>query len=461
MMALASFKTAQSVVGLSESPLFHHQYSSVTAAISTLAKTQHELKRVRRLFQRQWITYLLLSGYKLHWQTDGVSLFREHSRCLPETQFVVKANNRIRGNKPVGIGYPLSLVNIADFESSWSLPFELRRVKSWEDVVKVGAEQIKEICGREEFKGHLHINACDSSYGTAKYITQVFAIKNLVNVIRLRHGIKVWESESRKTGGADRIYGAQYYLTEKTGIKKYPKKKAEYEVEQISIYDKKADSVSEIEKVTRKGKRLRIELRRWKRIKMRTSAFRGNSMKEVEFDVVGIRVFEKETGERVFKHDVFVAIVGEERERMSLEECAEEFYHRFDLEVTNRFMKQNLFLQNYQTPEVQHVDNWLVIVQAAMWLTWSGSREVEKVCSKWQKYSEPKAEKGGRKTASETRKGLERLFLTFEKESFLPKKCKKGRGREKGEEQEKRVEYKVVKKGKAVGNWTKPSLQRE
>ena len=38
------------------------------------------------------------------------------------------------------------------------------------------------------------------------------------------------------------------------------------------------------------------------------------------------------------------------------------------------------------------------------------------------KYSEPKEEKGGRKTASETRKGLERLFMTFEKERFLPQK---------------------------------------
>ena len=460
MMALASFKTAQSVVGLSESPLFYHQYSSVTAAISTLAKTQHELKIVRKIFQEHWLRYLCwLKGSKIHWQTDGVSLFREYSKCLKDTQYIHKANVKVPGNKPVGIGYPLSLVNIADFASSWSVPFEMRRVKSYEDAILVGADQIKEICEREEFKGFLHINACDSSYGTAKYIAQVFAIENLVSVIRLRHGIKVWVSEERKTGGADQIYGEQYYLTEQTGVKKYHKKEKGYEVKQISIYDRKADLISEIEKVTRKGKRLRIELRRWKGLKMRTK--NGYSMKEVEFDVVGIRVLKKETGERVFKQDVFVAIVGEERERMSLEECAEEFYHRFDLEVTNRFMKQNLFLQGYETAEVQHLDNWLLIVQEAMWLLWAGSREVEKVSSKWQKYSEPKEEKGGRKTASQTRKGLERLFMTFEKEPFVPQKCKKGIGRQKGEIQEKRLEYKVVKKGKAVGNWTKPSLQTE
>jgi len=74
-------------------------------------------------------------------------------------------------------------------------------------------------------------------------------------------------------------------------------------------------------------------------------------MKEAEFEIVGIRVLEKETGKRVFKQDVFVAVVGERRKELKLEEIAEVFYRRFDLEVTNRFMKQNLFLEGYQTPD--------------------------------------------------------------------------------------------------------------
>ena len=69
---------------------------------------------------------------------------------------------------------------------------------------------------------------------------------------------------------------------------------------------------------------------------------------------MGMRVLEKETGERVFKQDVFVAVVGERREELKIEEIAQVFYHRFDLEVVNRFMKQNLFLEGYQTPDLQH-----------------------------------------------------------------------------------------------------------
>ena len=458
VMALASYGDAKSVVALSRSPVFHHQYSSITDAISNLAKDKQELKRVRKLFREHRLKYFPVRAVN-HFQTDVVNIFRQHSPCLRDRQYRNKANNVISGNKPLGIGYPLSIVNLADFESSWSLPLELERVKSNEDEIEVGARQIKEICGRDKFKDGLNINAADSSYGVAKYISQVNEIKNLVNVLRLRHGNKVFESESQKTGGAPQIYGQKYYLIEKSGKKTYKREEKSYQVWRTSIYEKKAEEEKEIYRTTKKGKQLRIELKRWKGMKMRTKG--GNSMKEVEFEIVGIRVFEKETGKRVFKHDVFAAIVGEERERLSIEECAEEFYHRFDLEVTNRFMKQNLFLESYQTPSLGHLDNWNVLVQEAIWLLWAASRETEKVCEKWQKYSEPKKEKGDRKTASQTRKGLERLILTFEKEPFQPKKCKKGLGRKKGEIQERRKQYEVVRKWQNEVEIIKSSCQKE
>jgi hypothetical protein len=130
-------------------------------------------------------------------------------------------------------------------------------------------------------------------------------------------------------------------------------------------------------------------------------------------------------------------------------EIAEVVYHRFDLEVTNRFLKQNLFLETYQTPDVQHLDNWVELATEAMWLLWRASAEVENVCEKWHQDSAPKVEQGGRQTPSQTRKGREGLILTFEQEPYLPKKCKKGRGRETGRKLAPRKRYKVVK------NWGK------
>jgi len=457
-MALASYRDVKSVVGLSKSPVFHHQYSSITKAIANLAKDERELGRVRKLFKEQWLEYFPLSSVN-YLQTDVVNIFREHAPCLKGRTFRHKANNVIAGNKPIGIGYGLSLVNIAHFESNWSLPFSWHRVKANEDEVEEAAKQIKLICESEKFAKSLNINAADSSYGVAKYITKVNRISNLVNILRVRHGNKVYPSEVQETGGAPRIYGAEYHLIEESGWHEYQKKEQIYRKYLTSVYEKEADEYQELERVTKKGKQLKIQLRRWSGMKMRTKE--GNSMKEVEFEIVGIRVLEKESGNRVFKHDVFVAVVGQERKKLKIEEVAEVFYHRFDLEVTNRFLKQNLFLEDYQTPDIQHLDNWNLLVQEAMWLLWSASTEVEKVCEKWQKYAEPKGKKGGRKTASQTKKGLEQLFLTFEPKPYQPKKCEKGLGRKKGDKQEPRKQYQVVKKWQTEVEIIKPNCQKE
>jgi hypothetical protein len=430
----------------------------VSKAIASLAKNQKELHRMRQLLREHRLKYFPVSA-RNYLQTDVVNLFREHSPCVQGRQYRHKANHVIAGNQPIGIGFGLSFVNVADFQSRWSLPFSVQRIGEQEDEIVVAVEQIKAICESKEFAESLNVNAADSSYGVAKYISPVNDINNLVNIIRLRHGNKVFASEYLATKGAPQIYGPQYYLTEESGWKEYKTGEKISRKYVTSIYEKQADETAEIEKETKKGKPLRIELRRWKRMKMRSK--RGNSMKEVEFEIVGIRVLHRETGARVFQQDVFVAVVGERREELTIEEIAEVFYHRFDLEVTNRFLKQNLLLESYQTPEVQHLDNWTELVQEAMWLLWTASEEVENVCEKWQQYSAPKVEQGGRQTPSQTRKGMERLILTFEQEPYLPKKCKKGEGRKKGKKFEPRKRYKVVKKWGEVEEIVKMRPQQE
>jgi len=183
--------------------------------------------------------------------------FESIHRVCPRRQYRHKANNVIGGNQPIGIGYGLSLVNLADLSSSWSLPFEVRRVKSNEDEIEVAADQIKVICEGERFVRSLNINACDSSYGVAKYLSKVNEINNLVNVIRLRHGNKVYESEYQATGGAPQIYGAEYRLIEKSGEKSYQKKEKTHTKYLTSIYDKKVDEYREIERVTNERKTLK------------------------------------------------------------------------------------------------------------------------------------------------------------------------------------------------------------
>ena len=137
-MAVASDNDAKSVVALSKSPVFHREYSSVSKAIAQLAADARALNRVGRLFRAQQLKYFPLRA-RNYWQTDVVNIFREYAPCLAERTYRHKANQVIKGNKPLGIGYGLSLVNLGDVQSGWSLPFEFRRVRSGEDEIEVGA----------------------------------------------------------------------------------------------------------------------------------------------------------------------------------------------------------------------------------------------------------------------------------------------------------------------------------
>ena len=456
-MALASGKSARSVVQLSESPVFY-QYSSLTDAISNLARTPEEREQRRHSLQQVFLEYFAVKPV-IDWQTDGVSLFREHSKCLKDLQFVYKANTVIRGNKPVGIGYPLLFINLADFTNHWSLPFEVNIVGPETDYVSFAAEKLRALCGREWFQDLLHINTADAGFGCPKYLSPASSIENLVSITRLRHGRKVCFAERKMTAGAPQIYGEEWYLREESGIWSLTRKEQTITKYQPSIYQKEPDEQTEIFTKTKKGRELRIEIRRWNEMLMHSAD--GYSMKAAEFDLVSFRVLDANTGARVFKEDVFVSVLGQERKRLNLPEIYQRFRRRFDLEVTNRFLKQEMFLQAYQTPNKENVENWLLTAQTALWLLYAASGEVANVSAKWQKYSEPKVEEGAKRTASQTKKGAERLFLTFEKEAYLPKRCEKGVGRKKGAKQVKRTEYRVAKKGQAVKSETSKAEKLE
>ena len=313
VMALASCTDATSVVSLSESPLFQHQYSSLTDAITHLAYYDTDRKLRREQIQQLCLRYLpQRESFDLH--SDGLSLFREHSPCLKERGYVHKANNVVPGNKPVGVGYQYSLVNLGVPESSWSLLFDSRRVKPAEDLLTVSAAQVS--------------NVADSQYGTPKYLAPTAQLPNLVNIVRLRHGMKVYQAERvAGTGGAERICGDKFYLLEASDRKTYTIKEQPYEVERWALAELPAAEETEIYATTSRGRPLRIHLRRWCGMKMRSKD--GHNMKGVLADIVGVTVYDARTGNRVFQHDMFLWVSGAGRQELSLTEIYEKFRHRY------------------------------------------------------------------------------------------------------------------------------------
>lgn len=477
VIALSSYEDTKSVVGLSESPLFLHQYSSIRDGIHGVGLDEEEQSATMDSITELGLKYLWKKkSYDaddwLILQTDASGVKKGHSSCLKERQYIKISNNVIHTNKPISVGYPISLVNVSipPLSNKWSLPLNICRISSSQSAVECSVEQVNElICDKPkegEKRGLLCnsriINTLDSGYGCPAYISPTFKYEKLVNIIRFRYGKKVWigvkhppkkEENNDKKIGTPKIYGEKYYLIDNTQTKKYHRKGESYEVYQQSIFDLPYQDNIELSGKTSKGRQLKIVIHRWNDLLIRSKD--GHNMKDKPFDIVASKVIDADTGELVFNKTMFTTIHGELKNEISTKQAFETYRHRYDIEPSIKFCKQKLMLENYQTPDVQHFDNWLVIVMTAFWLLFTAAPDVKYQPKKWQQYKE-KNKKASQQTDKEqvilspcqTRQAAQALFLTFDSQPFTPQKSKKGQGREKDTTLYPRTRHKVVKKNR-------------
>jgi hypothetical protein len=452
-MALASYNEARSLVELSLSPIYHYQYSSIAKVLDHIVSDKMIRSTVQKALQGMCMPYFDRSaslGYFLL-QTDTSPICKPNSPTLKDRSFIAVPNNVIPGNKPLNIGYELSFVNISDLENAWSLPLSMKRVGIEQTASECALEQLKDLLAHPKLGllNVLVINTLDSKYGNARYLAPASEHKDLVNVVRLRAGIKVWKYQPRiSTGGAPAVYGEKYYLHTQSSYRtyKHPKTKLPCKVFQRSIFELDPQEKQQFEAHTTKGRKLIITVSRWNNMMIRSK--NGNNMKDKPFDLLAVQVCDAQTGERIFHREMFIAVCGERKTEISTSLGYKFYRHRYDIEPYLRFAKQRLMLEDFQTPDVEHFDNWLLIIQLASWLLYAASDEVHFRPRKWEQYL-PKnkgAQNAPRLSITQTRKAAEALFLTFDPDPFKPKKYKKGNGRQKGMTFTPRKLYKVVKK---------------
>jgi len=449
-MSLASYEAAKSPTELSESPLYHYHYSNNSKIVKHLSEDEEEYKQVQAYIQSHCFSYYEwgTSGH-LVLQTDTTPVIKAHSPTLEDRTYIPIPNTVIHGNKPLSIGYEVSCINVSS--ENWSLPMSMERVASNETATQKALSQLGELLSHPELNlsTQLCVNTLDSKYGNSAYLSPAFAHDNLLSAVRLKSGMKVYKRDIRtNTGGANGIYGQKYYLIEQSDTKSYnrhPRTGLPYEVERNAILSVKSDERITLEGSTKSGKAIYIFIRRWNDMMLRTS--KGHNMKDKPFDLINVQVREKQTGKPVFKRRMFLAISGKRKEELSTADAYRAYRKRYDIEPYFRFAKQQLMLDKFQTPDRRHFDNWLLIQQLTAWLLYTASDEADFKAKAWRKYlPENKIEQGQRLTIAQTRHAAESLFLTFDPEPFKPVKSKKGRPREKGETQNQRTEYPVVKK---------------
>lgn len=330
-------------------------------------------------------------------------------------------------------------------ESPWNPPLSMELIPWDENKNSFTAKQVNALLDNEALPigKELTVNCLDNKYSSPEYIAQTHDQEHLVNIIRLPSNRTVWKKLNRKeqlerrasnpdSRGADVIYGQSYSL-----------KKA-------ATWDLRSDQQDCFGIKLSNGKCCEVEVDMWEDMMLRSK--RGHSMKDKPFSLVRIRLVDAQSQQPLFQKDMWLGVWGKRRNELTGEEIYWAFRNRYDIEHFLRFGKQRLLLDKFQTPDQEHLQNWLEVVNLAYWLLWSAKEEaVQEQRHKWRQYDKSLAKRRENDlwpSPSQVQQQLEGIILSFEQAPFLPNPRKKGKGRKAGTTLPKRQRFPVQKRKK-------------
>lgn len=443
--ALSSSPQARSVVELSLSPLFRREYSSVNDAIAHLfqASSPDKAGEERRTWERDVARligrYLPAPQQRRFWLlgTDVVPIPRPFARTLAERLFVYQPNP-VAGNKPVTIGHPYSVVaclpeKVRGDDPPSVVPLWVRRVRSEEKATIVGAEQLTVLLedDTQPFYGALCIHVADSTYSAVNYLGRVGRYRNLVSVTRVAENrvfYRRFPAEQRDGGpGHPRWYGEPFDLKDST------------------TWGPPDETATSTTFTTKRGRTYQVQLQAWHNLLMRGK--RDLPMHLYPFTLIRVVVLD-EQGQPVFKRVLWLIVLGERRGELSLVEARAAYGQRYDLEHYFRFGKQRLLMAAYQTPDAEHEENWLTLVQLATVQLWLARTLAGIRLRSWERYLPQRST--GIASPSQVQRDWERIIRQIGTPARPPKRRGKSPGRAKGIRLVPRKRHPVVKKGKKV-----------
>lgn len=446
--ALSANTTARSVVELSLNGPFRRGYGSVYTAIGALFQPDpfSSIPQRRRVYDKELLG--LLAPYLSEPQQRPFHLFgldvtplpRPFARTLEDRGFVHQPNT-IRGNKPIAIGHQYSTLAFLPEKAQpqvppWIVPLSIRRVKSTQTGTQVGIEQIQDLIGQEEgeeaspFADALCVEVADAAYSTVPFLGPLRQVhqNNLVTIARVRgnrtfyHPAPPVEKEPGQRGHPA-WYGCRFDLKDET------------------TWDL-PDEETELAYLTPGGRHYRVVIQAWQNLLMRGT--KDDDMHQQFFTLIRCRVF-NEKGEPVFQRPLYLLVMGKRREELSLIQIWQAYRQRYDLEHFFRFGKQRLLMNAYQTPDVEHEENWWQIVQLAYLQLWLARSLAQALPKPWERYlPHPNPEVA---SPSATQRDFGRILRQIGTPAQVPKPRGISPGRAKGQCPKPRMRHPVVKKG--------------
>jgi hypothetical protein len=136
---------------------------------------------------------------------------------------------------------------------------------------------------------------------------------------------------------------------------------------------------------SRRGKVNRVEIQAWHNLLMTgKNKPKRLPMHEHPFTLVRIVRYDEE-GNELFKHPLWLLVMGEHRHELTLEQIHQAYASRFDLEHFFRFGKQKLNLADFQTPEVEREENWWRLVHIAYAQLWMARHVADALPRPWER----------------------------------------------------------------------------
>ena len=442
--ALTANTTARSVVELSLNAPFRRSYGSVYTAINgffqpaPLQDAQAERRVYNQRLTRILTPYLPVPAQRPFWLfgMDVTPAPRPFARTLADRSFVYQPNT-IWGNKPIAIGHQYATLallpeKVGSQAPPWIVPVSTRRVDSAKTVTQVGVEQVADVFFDETlpFAKNLCVQVGDTAYSQVPFLGPIshMHLDHLVTIARLRSNRTVYRPAPavlKEPGkrGRHPWYGQPFKLKDETTWGP-------------------PDEETELSYITPRGCSYHVQIQAWKDLLMRGT--REYDMHQQFFTVIRCCVF-NEKGEQVFQRPLWLLIMGAQREALSLIEIWQAYRQRYDLEHFFRFGKQRLLMNAYQTPDVEHEENWWQIVQLTYLQLWLARSLVQGLPRPWERYlPNPNPDSA---TPAATQRDFGRILRQIGTPAKHPKPRGKSPGRTSGQRLKPRTRHPVIKKG--------------
>jgi hypothetical protein len=426
--AICSNSSARSVVEYSLTPCFRRTY---TALYKAVAECRWEEQQLARLLT----PYLPTPQQRSFWLLgiDVTPQSRLYARTLPDRGMVYQPNP-VKGNKPVTVGHQYSSVAILPepeqgVSRSWVVPLCTRRVRTDQDKELVGAEQVDALLQDPllPFHKELCVEVGDTSYSKPAYLHANRHHANLVTIARVRSNRtfhrQYVSTESRS--GHPRWYGDPFSLLDSTTW--HP-------------VDERATTTL----VSRRGKVYRVEMQAWHNMLMRGKRKpKPLPMHRYPFTLVRIVLYDQE-GAQVFRHPLWLIVIGERRHELSVRDVYDAYRQRYDVEHFFRFGKQKLLLDRFQTPDDEREETWWQLVHIAYAQLWMARHVTRSFPRPWERYLP--AMQARQMSPTLVQRGFGLILRQIGTPAQPPKRRGNSPGRHKGARSPPRPRHRVVVK---------------